>query len=134
MISYALTAGNPNGICVLYIENPRVFNFLVPDVDRYAAMVVSAYGLTLSNIGDLISANSIISTSVDYYPNFSLASSLSGKRCFYWGDLDYEGMLIYESLKKYSPAHSEWSLRYHGEAVARRKRPPLSVERVRGSC
>lgn len=104
-VYYALTAGNPNGTCVLFIENPRVFNYLVSHVDKYDAMVVSSYGygLTLANIGDLLAADSIVTTSVDHYSNSSLSSSLSGRRCFYWGDLDYEGVLIYESLKKNIP-------------------------------
>lgn len=104
-VYYALTAGNPLGSRVIFIENPRVFNFLVPHVDQYDAMIVSSYGygLTLANIGDLLAANSIVTTSVDHYPNSTLSSSLSDKSCLYWGDLDYEGIQIYESLKRSFP-------------------------------
>lgn len=104
-VYYALTAGNPNGTFVLFIENPRVFDYLAPHVDKYDAMIVSSYGygLTLANIGDLLESDRIKTTSVDHYPNSSLSSSLSVSRCLYWGDLDYEGVVIYESLKKSIP-------------------------------
>jgi len=103
---YALTAGDPNATKIMFVENPRVFNFLIAYADRFDAFLVSSYGygLTMANIGFLISKNKVVACSVDAYPNSNLSSVLEGKTCLYWGDLDYEGIQIYECLKKSIPS------------------------------
>ncbi|SFC47611.1 Wadjet anti-phage system protein JetD domain-containing protein [Pseudoalteromonas denitrificans] len=102
---YALTAGPNTSENVLFIENPRVFSYLAPFSRQADTLLISCYGygLTLANFGEYIKRNKIIACPTDGEQQSNISKQLLTSNCFYWGDLDYEGVAIYDQLKKHLP-------------------------------
>ncbi|MCI2286118.1 DUF2220 family protein [Colwellia sp. MSW7] len=99
---YILTAGQPTSSQVLFVENPRVFNYLKPYAHKYNTLIISSYGygLTLENFADKITSNSIIACPTDNQPQPDLKAILIKSLVIFWGDLDKAGLSIFESLQK----------------------------------
>ncbi len=83
---YVLTAGKPNASQVLFIENPRVFNYLKSYANRYSTLLISSYGygLTLENFADKLENYSLIACPTDNEPQVDLRKALTEKRILYW--------------------------------------------------
>jgi hypothetical protein len=98
---YVLTAGKATATQVIFVENPRAFNYLKPFAHQYDTLIISAYGygLTLENFSGKLEKNAVIACPTDNERQADLLKILSKTCVIYWGDLDKEGLSIFESLQ-----------------------------------
>ncbi len=101
---YVLTAGLKNPKTVIIIENMAVFTaFSQSDCTEMATAICSfGYGLGSENLLEKISQGSIKSCPV-IGERYDLKQIFSAPEVLFWGDLDSEGLSIFENLKQTIP-------------------------------
>lgn len=109
---YVVTAGPPEPIGVLLIENPHAFEEAVAAGCAESMGLIATFGYGLSRSGDAF-GNSLVA-SIDIADRLialvrhgnppTPSALLQHPQIFFWGDLDREGLRIYASLKKRLPA------------------------------
>lgn len=100
---FVLTAGKPNSNQILFVENPRVFSYLAPFCVKYNTLLVSnyGYGITFRNFYQLLQNNQVIASPTDGQKQADLTKLIETATCLYWGDLDYEGISIFDSFRQH---------------------------------
>ncbi|MFJ2466745.1 Wadjet anti-phage system protein JetD domain-containing protein [Pseudomonas sp. NPDC087615] len=101
---YVLTAGPARPNAVVLIENIRSFTAFARSRHAKHSVGVAAfgYGLTMENFGNRLAAGQIVACCA-YGDTVNLYDVISQQPAFFWGDLDREGMRIYESLRRQIP-------------------------------
>ena len=97
---FAITAGAAAPASVLFIENPSAFASQLRGGFPAGHLAVCAfgYGLTIENIGRRLEDGSVIACpAAGERPN--LSALVMATPCLFWGDLDLEGLRIYEVLR-----------------------------------
>lgn len=96
---YVLTAGSTAPRAVILIENPRCFTAFAksPHAKESLAIAAYGYGLTLENFGPRLAAGQVIACPA-YGERVDLNEVLARTPTLFWGDLDLEGLRIFESL------------------------------------
>ncbi|KRD79724.1 hypothetical protein ASE43_02150 [Lysobacter sp. Root983] len=102
---YAITAGPSTPEAVVLIENPRVFSAVATSAQASRILAVAAYGygLTIDNFGQRLLAGQVVSCPA-VGERADLRWALTQLPAYFWGDLDLEGLRIYESLKQRLPS------------------------------
>lgn len=102
---YAITAGPAIPEAVVLIENPRVFSAVATSAQASRILAVAAYGygLTIDNFGQRLLAGQVVSCPAAG-ERADLRWALTQLPAYFWGDLDLEGLRIYESLKQRLPS------------------------------
>lgn len=102
---YAITAGPAAPEAVVLIENPRVFSAVAmsAQASRILAVAAYGYGLTIDNFGQRLLAGQVVSCPA-VGERADLRWALTQLPAYFWGDLDLEGLRIYESLKRRLPS------------------------------
>jgi len=101
---FAITAGPAAPASVLFIENPSAFASQLRGGFPAGHLAVCAfgYGLTIENIGRRLEDGSVIACpAAGERPD--LSALVMTTPCFFWGDLDLEGLRIYEALRSAIP-------------------------------
>jgi hypothetical protein len=96
---FAITAGPAKPASVLFIENPSAFasQLRAGFPAGHLAVCAFGYGLTIENIGRRLEDGSVIAwPAAGERPD--LSALVKPTPCFFWGDLDLEGLRIYEAL------------------------------------
>lgn len=121
---FVVTAGPADPAAVLLVENPSAFMSLARStfVERYLTICVFGYGLTIENLHERLVEGSIVPCAAVGVPVTDLAKTLTSLPCFHWGDLDLEGLRIFEALRTAIP-HLQLPAIYH--AMAERLTDPL---------
>lgn len=104
---YVITAGPVDPDAVLLIENLRSFMSFSNShhVDRVLGVVSYGYGLSMQNFATHLHAGRVTACpSRGERPD--LKKILQTKPVFFWGDLDQEGLRIFESLRRGIPGIS----------------------------
>jgi hypothetical protein len=98
--AYVVTAGPLEPECILFIENQAPFEMFCSSEAVSSAMGVMTfgYGLSWSGITTSIGARSIVQLVRSGTPP-ELSRMLHRVPCFFWGDLDREGLNIFLQLK-----------------------------------
>lgn len=114
---FVVTAGPTDPAAVLLVENPSAFISLARSrfVERYLTICVFGYGLTIENLHERLVDGSIIPCAAVGQPVINLSETLSLRPCFHWGDLDWEGLRIFEGLRTAIP-HLKLPAIYHAMA------------------
>lgn len=101
---YVLTAGPPVPKAIVLIENIRSFTAFARSAHAQNATGVAAYGygLTMENFGSRLAAEQVIACPA-YGAVVNLRHALEQLPVLFWGDLDQEGLRIYESLRRQLP-------------------------------
>ncbi|MFJ2689430.1 Wadjet anti-phage system protein JetD domain-containing protein [Pseudomonas sp. NPDC087336] len=101
---YALTAGPAQPTAVVLIENIRSFTAFARSRHAKYAVGVAAfgYGLTMENFGNRLATGQIVACRA-YGDTVNLYDAISHLPAFFWGDLDREGVRIFESLRRQIP-------------------------------
>jgi len=97
---FAITAEPTKPASVLFIENQSALasQLRVGFPPDQLAVCAFGYGLTIENIGRRLRGGSIIACpAAGERPD--LPAILASTSCFFWGDLDLEGLRIYEVLR-----------------------------------
>jgi hypothetical protein len=96
---YVLTAGSTTPRAVILIENSRCFTAFAksPHAKESLAIAAYGYGLTLENFGPRLTAGQVIACPA-YGERVDLNQVLAKAPALFWGDLDLEGLRIFESL------------------------------------
>lgn len=96
---YVLTAGPAAPKTVILIENLRCFTAFAGSAHAKESMAIAAYGygLSLENFGARLAAGQVIACPA-YGERIDLRDVLPRTPIFFWGDLDLEGLRIFESL------------------------------------
>lgn len=100
---YVITAGPSHPESIVFIENPSSFSSFSRSklADRHMAICAYGYGLTFENFGDRLSRGTVIACpAVGQPPLPNLAEVIESVPLFFWGDLDLEGLRIYEAMKR----------------------------------
>jgi hypothetical protein len=102
---YVLTAGPAHPTAIVLIENIRSFTAFARSVHAQKAIGVAAYGygLTMENFGARLAAGHVIACPA-YGTAVDLQAALDRLPALFWGDLDREGLRIYESLRQQLPS------------------------------
>jgi hypothetical protein len=101
---FAITAGPAKPASVLFIENPSAFasQLRAGFPAGHLAVCAFGYGLTIENIGRRLEDGSVIACpAAGERPD--LSALVKPTPCFFWGDLDLEGLRIYEALRSAIP-------------------------------
>lgn len=111
--SYLVVAGPPNPKAVVLVENPHAFELAVSSgAAKEAAWIVTfGYGLSKSKedygkqLSEIVTQSTTreIKTLVRYGNPPPLEDLFSYVNLFFWGDLDKEGIRIYERIRKKLP-------------------------------
>lgn len=109
---YVLTAGPEQPRALVLIENARCFSAFARSrhVHYLLGIACYGYGLTMESFGDRLQRNQVVACPA-YGQKVSLTDLLPHTPTVFWGDLDLEGLRIFESLKAHIP-HLELSLAY----------------------
>ena len=101
---YVLTAGPPQPKAVVLIENIKSFTAFARSQHVKEAVGIAAYGygLTMENFGARLAANNVVACPA-YGDAINLKSALGQLPAFFWGDLDREGLRIFELLREQLP-------------------------------
>jgi len=101
---FAITAGPENPDALVFIENPSAFSAVMsgPLTERNMAICAFGYGLTLENLARRLEGRRLIACPA-IGEKVDLSTLIFKKPCFYWGDLDLEGLRIYEVMKNAIP-------------------------------
>ncbi|GAA0571301.1 Wadjet anti-phage system protein JetD domain-containing protein [Caenispirillum bisanense] len=101
---FAVTAGPANPESVLLVENPSCFGALLASGFCQRRLVVCAfgYGLSIENLGRRLAAGQVIACPAAG-DRVDLPSVLAERPSFFWGDLDLEGLRIFEALREAIP-------------------------------
>ncbi len=101
---YVLTAGPSQPKAVVLIENIRSFTAFARSPHAQDAVGIAAYGygLTMENFGARLTANQIVACPA-YGDSVNLKSAINQLPTLFWGDLDREGLRIFESLREQLP-------------------------------
>lgn len=104
---YVITAGPEDSKAVVLIENPRVFAAFARSRHAESCLGVAAYGygLTMENFAQRLARNQVVCCPASG-ARPDLAKLIACRPTYYWGDLDLEGLRIYETLKLRIPALS----------------------------
>lgn len=110
---YMALAGNPDPKAFTLVENPHSFEAAVRADARLESAWACSYGFGFSmdqRYAELLASNL---TNTVYFDNLiilirageppTLTDLLGCERLFFWGDLDLEGLRIYQELKKRFP-------------------------------
>jgi hypothetical protein len=102
---YALTAGPSQPKAIVLIENIRSFTAFARSPHALEVIGVAAYGygLTMENFGARLAANQVVACPA-YGEAVNLKVAISRLPIFFWGDLDREGLRIFESLREQLPS------------------------------
>lgn len=102
---FMVTAGPAQPRSVLFIENPSVFASLMRGdfIEENLIICAFGYGLTLENLPQRLRDKSVVPCTAAGVPVASLADVIADTPCFHWGDLDFEGLRIYEALRAAIP-------------------------------
>jgi hypothetical protein len=101
---FAITAGAAVPESILFIENPSAFasQLRAGFPARNLAVCAFGYGLTIENLGRKLNDGSVIACpAAGERPD--LAKIVPTSPCFFWGDLDLEGLRIFETLRRAVP-------------------------------
>lgn len=114
---FVVTAGPRDPSAVLLVENPSAFMSLVRSsfIEGYLTICVFGYGLTIENLHERLIEGSIMPCTAVGEPVIDLAKTLALRPCFHWGDLDWEGLRIFEGLRTAIP-HLQLPAIYHAMA------------------
>ncbi|WP_280347436.1 Wadjet anti-phage system protein JetD domain-containing protein [Pseudomonas sp. BN414] len=101
---YVLTAGPSQPKAVVLIENIRSFTAFArsPHAQEAVGIAAYGYGLTMENFGARLAANHVVACPA-YGDAINLKSAMDQLPTFFWGDLDREGLRIFESLREQIP-------------------------------
>ncbi|MCY1364457.1 hypothetical protein D9M69_512580 [compost metagenome] len=101
---YVLTAGPSQPKAVVLIENIRSFTAFAHSPHARDAVGIAAYGygLTMENFGARLAANQVVACPA-YGDAVNLKSAIDQLPTLFWGDLDREGLRIFESLRELLP-------------------------------
>lgn len=101
---FVLTAGPAEPQGVVLIENIRSFSAFARSshARRMGGIASFGYGLTMESFATRLQAGQVIAAPA-FGAAFDVASAVSRGPCVYWGDLDLEGLRIFESLKARLP-------------------------------
>ncbi|ROT94724.1 hypothetical protein EB809_18785 [Marinobacter sp. R17] len=102
---YVITAGPVDAEAVLLIENPRSFTSFSNSrhVERVLGVASYGYGLSMQNFAAHLHAGKVTACpSRGERPD--LKELIQTKPVFFWGDLDKEGLRIFESLRHRIPS------------------------------
>ena len=101
---YVLTAGPARPNAIVLIENIRSFTAFARSRHAKYAVGVAAfgYGLTMENFGNRLATGQIVACRA-YGDTVNLYDAISQLPAFFWGDLDREGVRIFESLRRQIP-------------------------------
>lgn len=109
---YVVVAGPPDPISVILIENPQAFEWAIQAgiADRHALIVTFGYGLSRNGddfgrqLVELVEhKKSSLIPLVRAGAPATLDDLLAHPNLFFWGDLDPEGLRIFERLRKHLP-------------------------------
>jgi hypothetical protein len=101
---FAITAGPAVPDSVLFIENQSAFTSQLRAGFPVGNLAVCAfgYGLTIENLDRRLNDGSVIACpAAGERPD--LAKIVPSSPCFFWGDLDLEGLRIFEALRRTIP-------------------------------
>jgi hypothetical protein len=101
---YVITAGPAEPDAVLLIENPRVFSAVADSASAKNILAVASYGygLTMENFGQRLLAGEVIACPASG-ERPSLDVLVNGCPWYFWGDLDQEGLRIFQMLRQQLP-------------------------------
>jgi hypothetical protein len=101
---YVLTAGPSQPKAVVLIENIRSFTAFARSEHAREAVGIATYGygLTMENFGARLAANQIVACPA-YGGAVDLRTVINQLPTLFWGDLDREGLRIFESLRQQLP-------------------------------
>lgn len=102
---FLITAGPATPLSLLFIENPSVFASLLrtPFVQERLIICAFGYGVSMENMGKRLKDGSLVTCSAAGDRITDLAKLIDGCPCFHWGDLDLEGLRIFEGLQSAVP-------------------------------
>jgi hypothetical protein len=102
---FVITAGPATPKNILFVENPSAFTSLMrgPFIGENLAVCAFGYGLTMENLGQRLLDGAVIPCTSAGQPVVDLMTIISSTPCFHWGDLDLEGMRIFETLSASIP-------------------------------
>ncbi|MGE5599321.1 MAG: Wadjet anti-phage system protein JetD domain-containing protein [Bacteroidota bacterium] len=102
---FLVTAGPADPSAVLFVENPSAFGSLLHTefVHRYLAICAFGYGLTIENLPQRLRSRSIIPCTAAGDQITDLAAIIASTPCYHWGDLDWEGLRIFENMQAAIP-------------------------------
>lgn len=101
---YVVTAGPDVPTAIVLLENPRVFTAFrrSKHITSALGVVTHGYGLTWENLGERLRAGRVVCCPAEG-PRVDLAQLLTQLPAVFWGDLDLEGLRIFESLRTHLP-------------------------------
>jgi len=102
---FAVTAGPRDPRAILLVENPSVFSSLIQTtfIEENLTLCAFGYGLTIENIGDRIKDGAVLACAAAGERPKDLPYLLESRPAFFWGDLDLEGLRIFETLRRAIP-------------------------------
>lgn len=111
---FVVTAGPPVPDAILLVENPSAFMSLLRTnfIQQHLVICTFGYGLTLENLSQRLLDRAIIPCPAAGEQIKDLSAMIASAPCFLWGDLDWEGLRIFESLQSAIP-HLQFPAIYH---------------------
>lgn len=101
---YVLTAGPSHPKAIVLIENIRSFTAFAhsPHAQESVGIAAYGYGLTIESFGARLAANQVVACpAYGHAPN--LKEVMDKVPLYFWGDLDREGLRIFETLRSQFP-------------------------------
>ena len=97
---FAVTAGPAKPDAVLLVENPSSFGSLLTSgfCERRLVVCAFGYGLSIENLGRRLAIGQVIACPAAG-ERVDLSTVLRERPVFFWGDLDLEGLRIFEALR-----------------------------------
>ena len=101
-VSYVVTAGPEQPEQVLLIENPQSFEACIQLGLHQRAGLVSTFGYGLGWLQVISNSESVVGISREGAAQ-NLLNLLKHPKLYFWGDLDHEGLKIYQAIKQQYP-------------------------------
>ena len=131
---FVITAGPSAPESVLIVENPSIFSALAFSEFCRSHLCISAfgYGLSIENIGERLAAGTVFACPA-VGERVDLSALINKKKKNYWGDLDIEGLRIFEALQSAIPTIQLAAIYYEMERRLRERSTSHPYSRLFGA-